>query len=50
MDDIVNLIIANDSPSEISDAIKDALRQRAYDKIEEYQPIVAANLFNVDEE
>lgn len=51
MEDLVNLILQNTSPSQISDAIKDHLSAKALDRIEASRPEVAANLFNaVDEE
>lgn len=50
MEDLVQMILQNESPSQISDAIKDALNLKALGKIDEFQPEVAANLFGVDEE
>ncbi len=50
MEDLVNLILQNDSPSQISDAIKDALSIKAMERIDNSRPEVAANLFNVNDE
>lgn len=50
MDNLAQLILKNESPSQISDAIKDALNLKALEKIDEFQPEVASNLFNVDEQ
>lgn len=50
MEDLVQMIIADESPSQISDAIKAALHDKAMEKIDAFRPEVAANLFNVNEE
>lgn len=50
MEDLVQLILKNDSPSQISDAIKDALTMKAVQRVDEYRPEVASNLFQVEEE
>lgn len=50
MSELIQQIIQNDSPSQISDLIKSELMIRAMERIDEYRPEVAANLFNPDEE
>jgi hypothetical protein len=45
MENIVDLITYDESPSEISDAIKDSLFARAAEKIENIKPDIAASLF-----
>lgn len=50
MDSIVDMILKNESPSKVSDTIKDILNIKTMEKIDDFQPVVAANLFNVDDE
>lgn len=45
MENIIDLITYDESPSEISDAIKDSLFSRAAEKIEQIKPDIAASLF-----
>ncbi len=45
MEDLLDLMIADESASEISDTIKDILFAKAADKIDEYRPEVAQALF-----
>lgn len=47
MEDLVNLILQNESPSKISDAIKDVLTVKAMERVDALKPEVAANLFDV---
>lgn len=46
MDNIIDLITQDDSPSEISDAIKDTLFSKAAEKIDMIRPEIASSLFN----
>jgi len=46
MDNIIDLITQDDSPSEISDAIKDTLFSKAAEKIDMVRPEIASALFN----
>jgi len=41
MDELMNLMIADESPSEISDSIKDQLMQKAAARVDELKPAVA---------
>lgn len=49
MEDLINSIIADESPSTISDNIKNILSMKAMEKIDEYRPEVAVSMFNTDE-
>ena len=46
MEDIIDLVVTDASPSEITDAIKAALFNKAGEKIESLRPEIAASLFN----
>ena len=41
MDELMNLMIADESPSEISDSIKNQLMQKAVARVDELKPAVA---------
>ena len=41
MDELMNLMIADESPSEISDSIKDQLMQKAAARVDGLKPAVA---------
>jgi hypothetical protein len=49
MEDLINSILSDESPSVISDNIKDILSMKAMEKIDQYRPEVAASMFNTDE-
>jgi hypothetical protein len=46
MDELMNMIVSDDSPSQISDKIKDILFAKSAEKIDELRPAVASTLFN----
>ena len=48
MEDIIDLVATDASPSEISDAIKSSLFAKAGEKIQGLKPEVAASLFSND--
>lgn len=51
MDDLMDMIATDESPSQISDKIKEILFTKSSEKIDEFRPAVANNLFNsFDEE
>ena len=52
MEDLVNLIATNQSPSDISDKIKEILYAKSAEKINEVTPQVSASMFGqeVDDE
>jgi hypothetical protein len=41
MDELMNLMIADESPSEISDSIKNQLMQKAAARVDSLKPVVA---------
>ena len=45
MDDLMDAIVANDSPSKVSDAIKDILFAKTADKVASLKPEIASSLF-----
>jgi hypothetical protein len=46
MEELINAIIADESPSQISDEIKNILSMKAVEKIDNYRPEVAMSMFN----
>ena len=50
MDELMDMIIADESPSQISDRIKDILFSKSAEKIDGMRPSVAEKLFSDDEE
>lgn len=46
MEDLIDLMVQNDSPSEVTDKIKDLIMQKAAEKIDELRPAVAASIFD----
>ena len=50
MDDLMDMIASDESPSQISDKIKDILYQKSAERIDQYRPVVAASLFSGNEE
>lgn len=50
MDELMTLLVKDESPSAVSDAIKDQLFSRTAEKIQNIRPQVAASIFddNVD--
>jgi hypothetical protein len=49
MDELIDLIISDESPSQISDQIKDILFAKSSERIEEIKPNIADSLFNSKE-
>ena len=45
MDDLMDAIVANDSPSKVSDAIKDLLYAKTAEKVDALKPEIANSLF-----
>ena len=45
MDDLLDMIIADESPSQISDAIKDVLYAKSAERVDAFRPLVANGLF-----
>jgi len=50
MEDLIDLIATNASPSEVTDAIKDILYAKAAEKINEIRPYVASTMFDNETE
>ena len=48
MDDLLDMIISDESPSQISDKIKDILFAKSTEKIDSFRPSVSASLFGDD--
>ena len=50
MEDLVNMIVADESPADIADKIKELLYTKAAENIEEVKPHIASSIFGSDEE
>jgi hypothetical protein len=48
MEDLINMVVSDASPSDISAQIKDALFAKAGEKIEALRPEVATTLFSMN--
>ena len=46
MEDLIDLMVSNESPSEVSDKIKEILMQKAGTRVDELRPAVAASIFD----
>lgn len=49
MEELLDMIAADESPSQISDKIKDILFSKSAEKIENLRPVVSASLFDTEE-
>ena len=50
MDDLLDMISADTSPSEVSDKIKDMLYSKASKRVDAFKPVVANSMFVQDED
>jgi hypothetical protein len=50
MDDLLDMIVADESPSSVSDKIKELLFAKSAEKIDSFRPAVAATMFDQSEE
>lgn len=50
MEDLMDMIASDESPSQISDKIKDILYSKSAEKIDQFRPEVAASLFGKTED
>jgi hypothetical protein len=50
MDELMDMIAADESPSQISDKIKDLLFTKSAEKIDAFRPMVAQSIFGETEE
>ena len=48
MDELMDMIAADDSASQVSDKIKDILYAKSAERVDEYRPAVASGVFNSD--
>ena len=48
MDELMDMIAADDSASQVSDKIKDLLYAKSSQRVDEYRPAVASGDFNSD--
>ena len=49
MDDLMDMIVADESPSQISDKIKDMLFSKSAERIDAFRPMVANSIFGEEE-
>jgi hypothetical protein len=49
MDELMDMIVTDESPSQISDKIKDLLFSKSAQKVDEFKPYVANSLFGGEE-
>ena len=45
MDDLLDMIVADESPSQISDAIKDILYAKSAERVDTFRPMVSNAMF-----
>jgi len=50
MDDLLDMIVADESPSQVSDKIKELLFAKSAEKIDSFRPAVANSMFDVADE
>lgn len=50
MDELLDMIIADESPSQVSDKIKELLFTKSAEKIDDFRPEVATTLFSHEED
>ena len=50
MDDLMDMIASDESPSQISDKIKELLFAKASGKVDEFRPFVSNSMFDTEEE
>ena len=50
MDDLLDMIAADESPLQVSDKIKELLFAKSAEKIDDFRPLVANSMFNIDTE
>ena len=50
MDELLDMIIADESPSQVSDKIKELLFTKSAEKIDAFRPTVASSMFSYEED
>ena len=49
MEELLDMIVTDESPSQISDKIKELLFAKSAEKIDSFRPMVASNMFGEEE-
>ena len=50
MDDLLDMIIADESPSQISDALKYVLYAKSSERVDAFRPLVANSVFSGEDQ
>ena len=50
MNDLIDMMVADESPADISDKIKEILMQKSAENIDIIRPVVASSIFSKNEE
>jgi hypothetical protein len=50
MDELMDMIVTDESPSQISDKIKDLLFAKSGEKVDAFRPLVASSMFDNSEQ
>jgi len=50
MDELMDMIVTDESPSQISDKLKELLFTKSAEKVDAFKPVVASSLFGDSEE
>jgi hypothetical protein len=50
MNDLIDMMVSNESPSDISDKIKEILMQKSAENIDTLRPVVASSIFGIPDE
>lgn len=50
MEELLDMIVTDESPSQISDKIKELLFTKSAEKIDAFRPMVASNIFGSEQE
>ena len=50
MDELLDMIIADESPSQISDTLKDVLYAKSAERVDAFRPLVANSIFSGEDQ
>jgi|TARA_B100000073_G_scaffold90029_1_gene70940 hypothetical protein len=50
MDELMDMIVADESPSQVTDKIKEILFAKSAERIDMIKPVIAADMFNDGEQ
>ena len=50
MDELMDMIVTDESPSQVTDKIKEILFAKSAERIDMIKPVIAADMFNDDEQ